>query len=157
MDKSNLMVAVIAFALTACAATPEPPKPRPREVVVTAFDPGITRRPQACIISVFVAVDVPIIVDQEPAYIKSCVEGNHSYLYWRLEAGSGNTFTSDSAVWFKGPSQPTNQDCKVQAGGQVIKCTFTTSPTIGTVYPYGIRVRLVNGTDAMLDPTVFRD
>jgi len=143
MNKSSLILAAMTLSLTACVA----PHGRSFDDPDAGFDAAVTVAPTRCVIDVFI-IDDQIVVDQEPAPIRSCGD-SVTTIRWRLERGSKYTFPNNGVV-FKESSLPTGLKCGVLASGYVFKCTFD-RPARGTRYSYTVTV---NGVAVPLDPSM---
>ena len=120
------------------------------EESVAGFDARIVRKPDACVVNVFVIAD-DIVIDQEPVHTEPCMEKR---IWWLLDRDSVYTF-ADRGITPKEPDLGF-PDCRTVAAGKVATCKFASAGP-GSKHRYSIHVLKDGARWKTLDPMMIND
>lgn len=121
------------------------------EDTVSGFDARLFRKPEACVVNVFVIAD-DIVIDQEPVHTLECI--GEKRIWWFLDGESIYTF-ANPGITAKEP-QVGFPTCKVVAAGKAAWCKWA-SPGTGSKHRYNIHLLKSGAVWKSLDPMMIND
>lgn len=121
------------------------------ESTVSGYDARWVRKPDACVVNVFVVAD-DIVIDQEPVHTVECT--GEKRIWWFLDRESIYTF-ANPGITAKEP-QVGFPTCKVVAAGKAAWCKWA-NPGTGSKHRYNIPLLKSGAVWKTLDPMMIND